>query len=420
MPNVTQFPLEPQQVSCAGDYVRTCPFVHPAADKIAMWLEAVEHPLTCLWQVQEVICKPNLTTVGPDRPDDVYEYKPVKGLELLSLEQAIEKLAAYEHGQRTMGYVAVEEPDDTHVSVFAAMNGFAIDMYGAAHATSGGRIVTEGSFSPQAVAMARDYYGRLPAAGAEDRQKEVPWLSTLFRTAASGSPMDIDRVVNKRLLLKEWEDFGKQAGQSLYELSWIQNKSFDEISEKKFMGLAEADIVMGEKQWRSRLAAVRRKLDFLQGLPPADKKECARFFDVQELTFDVAAAMRASATFLESGRKKDGDLFREKLAAAQKTCRNKGGSERDVANMTAEITAFDGQKREVIHYFKEAGCKDVSVTAWNFSGSGMWHDVYYFPAPLVLFFRKLNTVRDRLAQLLDLEMQRLADPAQKSRGPSQN
>ena len=194
------FPFAEPNISSAGTYFRTASFVNPMAEDIIVWREAIEHPLSNKWQVQECWIRPN---VFNNDSDTVVETKPVENMQAMTLGAAIRELATFEYATTKMEMPLHESPDvlgDEHVKIFAGLNGFVLDINNNVHVLHNGRPVSQGIFTPQALKTAQENLGRKP--------KNKPFvadtnLSHLFRTAVEVD--SFDHILDLKQQSEQWK-----------------------------------------------------------------------------------------------------------------------------------------------------------------------------------------------------------------------
>jgi len=216
-------------LSRAGCFFRTVSFKHAETVKdFAVRQEAIEHPTTSKWMIQQVWLRPNL--LG-NEPPLVEEYEPVldqarRPLQL-DLADAIAHLATFEHSNKRMGFeiegTTAEQLGDQHVETFAALNGFALDVVSKPHATYRGHIVSKGFFAPEVRLKVMDAYNREPAALPKTAESS---LSQMFRSSAIVE--DFSRLIERKIDLSKWGRFVKAMNGVVEQLCVVQNVEFKE------------------------------------------------------------------------------------------------------------------------------------------------------------------------------------------------
>ena len=381
-------------ISKAGDYFRTQKFLQLEGTDLTVYFQAVEHPLTSLWMISEVQGQPNTKT---ESPAVIEKIVPVKGLENLKLHEAIEKLGTYEYAEVQKGcsvIVSAEELGDEHVETFAAINGFAFDIYNKAHLLYNGRIVTEGYFSPEAVRKATKNSKRtleeLPEAANENK------LGHLFNKAVQVD--DFSRLLERSVNRKQWAQFVSKVKELVTASLEVQHKNFEDTKENTAANLLTKIVTEGMSEYTKALKKARDSLTKLHFIAENDKKgKFEIFFQELQLTLEVAHAKSLYRRFQNTSDPEKANEIKKALEeqseVAAKYCRAIGGKDIDIKCMNAEIMSEEGRLQS--HMNDE-------VKKYQSSGG-----YYYMPSEVLAFVTSLDDITEEFDRKLKAERKRI-------------
>lgn len=336
-------------VACSGNFCRTVAFEHELAQNIQNWYEAVEHPLTNLWQVSEVFRRPN-TVAGSS--EFIEESRAIRGKEQTTLVEALETLAQFEIAQAAMLYKVVgptaEKLGKEHVRAFALAEGCTLDVYGHLHPVIGGRIISNGTFAEgtrEAVAKAKPV-----KADPADRSDRLD-LSHLFRSSTQVD--DFSRFLDLNVDQKKWTGFVANMVAIVTRLENIQAEGFKTTVRpiKMTGGLLNRDeIVVGKVEFLESIRECRDALPGFSFLTQAHRDMCENFFKEAQLVFEIAYAKSRFKTF-QAADEDDASNARAQLdkqvRIAVAACRRLGGSEADVQRLNAEVINGETDKTTI-------------------------------------------------------------------------
>lgn len=412
-----QFPMEPVQVSIAGTYFRSEGLAHQElADNFITWHEAVEHPLTNLWQISEVTQRPNTLTSDPPT---IVEVTPVKECGSLPLRLALEHVATFEHAQKKMGYtpskgMKSDDLGDEHVKSFAGLNGFVLDIYNKPHVAQEGRPVTKGFFNPATIRQAQADYARKPA----DKPKlSETDLSHLFRDAAHGVD-NFERLLDRRIDIKKWDDFIEKASNVVRYLAYAQNTSYETIQVPITWGIRKEEVHRGEPEFRQSMKDAKESLAKCTFMPENERNRMLKsFLDVSELAFYVGLAKTVFNTMDRSDNPENHRAkVREATTRAIKFAKSIGASDQDEKRINATIIDGQGKKdlNDLItekYYPDDEKAQKRHRSSYDYSARDSYRssapDVIFMPKDIIDIMNDMYDTRERIKEALDIEKQRI-------------
>lgn len=405
--DTTGIEIKAPTISRAGSFISTVSFVHADDFKdFAVRQEAVLHPVSNRWLIQEVWLRPNVLSAEPTHVED---YQPVKdklGRPLaLSLSDAIAHLATFEHSNRRMGQKpygeTAEDLGHKHVEAFAAMNGFALDITNKPHMTLNGRIVTKGFFAPDTRVKVMDYYNR---EAIEPEKSPETALAMIFRN--SSTVENFDRLIANKIDLSRWNKFVTRMGKVVEALCQIQNSNYKEDEKSRFGGMVTVNYVKYEEDYRDAIKEARNALSAVTFFTADQKKErFERMLDEIHLVYEVAYAKALYAKLNRSDEpEKHQEELSKKVKDAARHCRTVlGGTETDIQRMQSEIIennprfciASDEKKRPAMY------------TLFRKHEIGTSHDLYFMPDQVGEILKALDNTTAELEKVIADEKKRI-------------
>lgn len=414
-------------LSRAGCFFQTVTFKHAEAVKdFAVRQEAIEHPTTNKWKIQQVWLRPNL--LGSE-PPLVEEYEDVldqyKKPLMLSLADAVAHLATFEHANKRMGLQiegpAAEQLGDTHVEAFAALNGFALDVVNKPHPTYRGHIVTKGFFAPETRVKVMDAYNREPASTPKTAESS---LSQMFRSSAIVE--DFSRLIERKVDLSKWGRFVKAMDSVVEKLCTVQSDEFKEGEKNASysLGLMKVTVTRYEEDYKKAVQHARDMLAAVAFISPEDRKnKYERMLQEIQLVYEVAHAKALYARMNKSDEpEKHARELQEQAKKAAKFCLDMGGSERDVQHMNAEIIENAGMFYVESNENGRNKARHKVYRAFEDHGIRTHSRLYYMPEQVADILMTLDETTRELEAVVAAEKKRIQNttPATETAAAGEN
>lgn len=391
-------------ISRAGSYFRTLSFSQEGISNFAIHQEAIEHPTTNKWLIQEVWLRPNLLSPEPPLVEEYQHLKDHSGRQLqLTLADAIAHLATFEHASRRTGLQPVgktaDEMGHTHVETFAGMNGFALDVTNRPHATLHGRIVTKGFFAPETRVKVMDLYSRQSIAPEVTAGNE---LSRIFRTSATIG--NLERVINAKVSLAQWGNFAKAVTDVISQICHVQGKDYEEGERNSIGGLVKVAVIKGENEYLEKSKKARKILSELPFVSETDKKDkFERMLDELHLVYQVGyvKSIYNKLSTSDDPEKHAPELRAKVTECAKFILSTLKGTEEDVRRMEGEIINSPHKcrlTREQTEVLSEYGVE----TYRNF---------IFMPDQVFDALAALKSTKEEMQNIIDTEAQRITAPA---------
>ena len=393
------FPFDEPNISSAGSYFRTAPMVNAMAENIIVWREAIEHPLSNKWQIQECHIIPNLMDV---QSESLIQTNPIEGKQGVTMGEAIRDLATFEHSSLKMEYKFHKLPKsfgDEHFEVFAGLNGFVLDVNDRVHVLHEGRPVTKGLFSPETLDKAKANQARDP--------KKKPAvvdtdLSHIFKIAAQSD--HFDHLLNLEREKALWRDVVGTLHDCIHGMFSVHDRGFRIEKKGTFMNTVIQETWENKDDYDSAVKNARTSISKTSLITKSDRDKYEHFFDLIQLSLEVSAAKTYYKRHSNSLDKNGHNKIKEQRKIAEKQMKKIGASERDIRKMNALI--IDGGGKNDYRHEK----------LWESSTYESWRptSAFFVPDEIVLFYDGLQRITNQLEVAIDQQKERMLTPAANS------